>query len=251
MRRLLSVVLLALLSCGPDTRSPFEPEPEEVLEEGTALVFDFQDGPVTLSVPAGALTEPTVLTVEPTSEVPAGTSALPGTVFDFGPDGTQFAEPIEITVSYDPADVPEGVPEASLRLFVLADGIWEVLDGSVDTAAKTITGFTDHFSTFGTFSVARFCPGSADPTSFETIADALDAVIPGGTIEVCDGTHVVEGATIDQAVTIRAELNTSPVIETSESDSSICAGCSSTLGLDVVVLIPNAEAVSRNSRWTS
>ncbi len=136
-------------------------------------------------------------------------------MFDFGPDGTQFAEPIEITVSYDPADVPAGVPEASLRLFVLVDGIWEALDGFVDITAKTITGVTDHFSTFGTLSLGRFCPGSSDPTTFATFADALDAVIPGGTIEVCDGTHVVEGAVIDQAVTIRPELNASPVIETS------------------------------------
>ena len=29
----------------------------------------------------------------------------PGTVFDFGPDGTQFAEPVTLTLSYDPSEL--------------------------------------------------------------------------------------------------------------------------------------------------
>ena len=67
---------------------------------------------------------------------------------------------------------------------------YELLDGFVDKTAKTITGFTDHFSTFGILNVGRFCPTSPPTaTSFVTFSAALDAVIPGGTIEVCDGTQ--------------------------------------------------------------
>ena len=172
---------------------------------------------MTLSVPAGAVTGQTVLTAEPTDEVPPGTGAIEGTVFDFGPDGTEFAEPISITVPYLVQNVPEGVREESLGLFVLVDGFWEALDGTVDTTAKTITGFTDHFSTFGILTLVRFCPGSPGPTSFETFQAAFDATLPGGTIEVCqgDGPHSIEGAVISAPVTIRPELGASPMIETS------------------------------------
>ncbi|MCH7489877.1 MAG: hypothetical protein IID05_04195, partial [Gemmatimonadetes bacterium] len=71
--------------------------------------IELRDGTVGLDIPAGAITEDQgdlILTVDPidpgSGEVPEETGPLPGTVFNFGPDGTQFAEPIEITVSYDP-----------------------------------------------------------------------------------------------------------------------------------------------------
>ena len=199
------------------------------IEEGLPFVVDENGGAISaaggdvvVAVPPNAVAsgEEVPVTVDevppedPT--LPEATGELPGTVFDFGPVGTQFAEPVRITVAYDPAIIPAGVPEEGLRLFTLVDGHWELLlDGSVDTGANTVTGFTDHFSTFGTLSIARFCPANPGPTSFVTFAEAFAAVIVGGTIEMCDGTHVVEGVVINAPVTIQPEPGASPVIETS------------------------------------
>ncbi|MCH7715656.1 MAG: dihydroxy-acid dehydratase, partial [Gemmatimonadetes bacterium] len=61
-------------------------------------MLDLLEGAVTVAVPAGALGDEIELTVESTTDVPEGTNAIPGTVFDFGPDGTRFDEPIEITI---------------------------------------------------------------------------------------------------------------------------------------------------------
>ena len=205
------------------------------IEEGLPFVVDENGGAISaaggdvvVEVPAGAVseTEPVPVTVEevpPEDEtLPEGTDVLPGTVFDFGPEGTEFAEPVGITVAYDPAIVPAGVPEEGLRLFTLVDGRWELLlDGSVNIEANTVTGFTDHFSTFGTLSISVFCSTVFDGiTSFETFAEAFDAVIPGGTIEVCDGTHVVEGVVIDAPVTIQPQAGAAPVIQNNADSAS-------------------------------
>ena len=85
----------------------------------------------------------------------------------------------------------------------------------VASAGQTATKeLSIQFSTVGTLPIARFCPGDPGPESFVTFAEAFLAVIVGGTIEVCDGTHVVEGEVINAPVTIQPEPGASPVIET-------------------------------------
>ncbi|MEK7704150.1 MAG: hypothetical protein AAB426_04265, partial [Myxococcota bacterium] len=73
---------------------------------------------------------------------------LAGRVFDFGPDGTQFQEPIELRISYDP-DLVQGDPRR-LRLFKLHAEGWRVLPGSsVDTELHIVRGTISSFSIYG------------------------------------------------------------------------------------------------------
>ena len=91
-------------------------------------------GDVTLEFPAGAVSQDFLPEVEPTSTYPADPDIVPGAVYEFGPPGTTFAQPVGITIVYDPANVPAGVQEDDLRLCKVEGGVWEAVAGSsVDT----------------------------------------------------------------------------------------------------------------------
>ena len=66
---------------------------------------------------------------------------------------------------------------------------------------------------FENLNVAHVCPASTRPGSFATMEEALNAVIPGGTIQVCDGTHVVQDIRVLKPVTIEAKGPGVPVLD--------------------------------------
>ena len=110
-----------------------------------ALVSDS----VTLSIPAGALPTCTFLTVGPASGLPAQPAAIAGTAFDFGPDGLVFAEPVRLTVKYDPDNLAASTPESELRLHKLVANGFELVDSAtVDTDANTVSGLLTSFSVY-------------------------------------------------------------------------------------------------------
>jgi hypothetical protein len=190
------------------------------IEEGAASMAHASastpDGAAAVHAPPGSLQDYEELTVEPvetTAELPDDGSALPGTVYDFGPDGLEFEEPVELTLAYDPATLPMGVVENGLRVYVAGPDGWELLPGgAVDLTTNKVTGLTTHFSSFAILpGRAQKCQGSG----YGTLEGALADIGPEGTITVCDGTHSVEGVVVDKPVTIRAEAGATPVFETS------------------------------------
>jgi len=107
-------------------------------------------GDVSLEFPAGAVSEDFVPAVAATTSYPDDPDIVPETVYEFGPPGTQFAEPVQVTVAYDAANIPAGLEEDDLRLCKVVDSAWEAVAGSsVDTTAKTVTGQVDSFSIYG------------------------------------------------------------------------------------------------------
>lgn len=92
-----------------------------------------------LTIPPGALAADTeiVLNVGPA----AGGSAA--SVYDFGPDGTQFSVPATLTLKFDAA-VPEGKKAV---MAVMTDGAWAEIPGSA-LAGGSVTGAVSHFSRF-------------------------------------------------------------------------------------------------------
>ena len=107
------------------------------------------DGAVNLVFPASAVSEAVVITAEPATGLPAQPVPIPGTAFAFGPDGTVFAQPVTLTIGYDPANVPQGVPEEELRLHELVGSAYVEVDaGVVDVANHTVSGAIDGFSVF-------------------------------------------------------------------------------------------------------
>lgn len=67
--------------------------------------------------------------------------------------GEDFEGTAQLTFAYDPALLPVGFDETQLAIAHLERGTWELLTGSVDADANTITVETDSFSPFSLVSV--------------------------------------------------------------------------------------------------
>lgn len=132
-----------LTSCGGSDGTPPAPANEVGPAGGTV------SGPsgTQVSVPAGALAATIAITIEPAGSwpaAPAGTQ-LAGTVFDFGPDGTTFLQPVTVTLPFDPSQFPPG---AAVRLLHgTSAGVWEELPGLV-VGATSVSAQTMNFSPF-------------------------------------------------------------------------------------------------------
>jgi hypothetical protein len=85
----------------------------------------------------------------PSGPVPAGRS-LSGAGVELEPDGTSFSSPVAVTLPYTPGSIA-GLIESSLTV-VYFDGANYSSTGiagvDVDTAGKTVTFTTTHFTTF-------------------------------------------------------------------------------------------------------
>ena len=90
------------------------------------------------------------LTAEPAGNIPpAGQPLIPGTAWDFGPDGLVFATPVVMTIAYDPSNVPQGVAQSELRIHKLVNGSYEQQDaGLVDLVNHTVLAEVDGFSVY-------------------------------------------------------------------------------------------------------
>jgi hypothetical protein len=107
------------------------------------------DGRVRLDVPPGAVSTETTITVDPVTTYPEPERVVAGTVFDFGPDGTQFANPVQLTIQYDVAGIPTGVAEGDLRLLHRVGDNWVVVPGSsIDVTQHTVRGDVTGFSEY-------------------------------------------------------------------------------------------------------
>ena len=108
-------------------------------------------GSVTLVFPANALSGNTGVTADPILDYPQSEQfpVIAGTAFELGPDGSTFAQPVQLTIAYNPALLPAGVPEETLRIHKLVNGVWQpVPGGTVDvtgnTASAPLSGFSPY-----------------------------------------------------------------------------------------------------------
>ncbi len=99
---------------------------------------------VALAIPPGALSGAVDVSVATVTNPPAGSVAP---VVDLGPSGTTFAQPVTLTIGYDPAQLPAGVPDTALTVIYLRDGSWDVVPGSaVNPFDHTVSAPITHFS---------------------------------------------------------------------------------------------------------
>jgi TolB protein len=161
-----------------------------VVMDGSGGTAATPDGKARVDVPSGALTDSTVISV-----VPAPDSLLPspapgyvtGSAYQYRPDGTQFSKPVQITIVYDPANVPSGASESSIRLHTVQNGQWVPVTGStVDTTLHTVTGQATHFSIYGAVASQPGVLKAASATSGANLdPDGYHLVVDGGA-----GTHL-------------------------------------------------------------
>ncbi|MFC4453926.1 hypothetical protein [Deinococcus sonorensis] len=163
---LAALLLSTLAACGHNAVQPsHQPTPTgtptgEALhltvgpEGGTA---HSADGRLTVTIPAGALTAPTDVTVQPiSSTTPHGK----GAAYRLGPEGTTFRQPVALTFRYDEAQ------ESGATGFVVASqdgkGVWQAhLDTLQDREANTLSVQTNHFSDWSWAEAYRLDPQQA------------------------------------------------------------------------------------------
>ncbi len=136
-----------------------------------------------VAIPPGALPDDLKITVSTMSSASAAQADSMGRVaggkgmapasapVEYGPEGTQFATPVTITVPYDAGMVAaSGMSEDSLKVnyWNKDKGDWETLESTVDKTARTVTAKTPHFSLYqvlGSTGTGTIVPlAIADPT---------------------------------------------------------------------------------------
>lgn len=115
-----------------------------------------KDGGVRLDVPAATLWWDTTLTILASPECPADERLVPGTCYEFFPDGTRFYTPAQLTISYGGGVLPPGATEADLAVHkVIGDAWYMVADSVVDADANTVTAPIGSLSTYAVAVAAR------------------------------------------------------------------------------------------------
>lgn len=82
-------------------------------------------GGAALVVPAGALAADVKITVTPKSDPVGDSRVMAGTGYEFGPEGTQFVQPVTLSLKYDKTKLPAGADQRELRVAQLtSEGVW-------------------------------------------------------------------------------------------------------------------------------
>ncbi len=195
-------------------------------------------GAVSLTLPAQAVSGPLALTVAPAANPPAGVIA--GTAFEFGPSGTQFAQPVTLKIQYDAAQVPPGADPTLFRIHLLNGSTWEAVPGStVDVATRTVTATITHFSAYA---VAQ-APVPVTSLELSPLGDFSLAV--GSTYSLSATPKDAAGHTLSNAVTWSSSATTiasvnAGVVTGIAPGSSVISASSGGVSAQVVVTVTAA-----------
>jgi CubicO group peptidase (beta-lactamase class C family) len=185
----LVLALVSAISCGDE--APTEPPPDTVGPDGGTL--SFAQGRVMLAIPAGALSEPVTIAVTSTSTFPHSATTVAGTAYEFGPPGTQFNRPVELTIAYDPADLPPGIRAVELGIFEVVGTRWqEVTDCSVNANRQSVTGSISSFSTYAVLGM---------PVTTLDITPDKATIVEGDTVRLNAEKHDARGNSLSERAT--------------------------------------------------
>ncbi|HEY0304521.1 MAG TPA: Ig-like domain-containing protein [Longimicrobiales bacterium] len=106
------------------------------------------EGHARLQIPAGALTRGTAIRVTAISGTPIDVTHLRSSGARIEFDGV-FAVPAQLTLSYDPAVAPTGLPESRLAVRALTNNVWTSLGGTVDANGDRATANISGPGSFG------------------------------------------------------------------------------------------------------
>ena len=156
-------------------------------------------------IPPGALsTAITVsITLESSAAVPVGVTPVGG-IYQMGPEGTVFAQPITVTLPYDPTQLPAGATTQDLAVVSWPDGATDFSTfGTKAVDATHLEAQTNHFTSFTVTTISKITPGVA------CVADGVNIH--------CTSTQVCCPATADLVAGCEALNN-----------AGNCGGCSAT-----------------------
>lgn len=165
---------LIVVSCSENSNDPTPQRLDPVITEvgkpvGTASSSSIgpqggflhsDDGKLTVSIPADALTAATTISIQPiTNEGPLGV----GLAYRLQPEGVTFKKPVTLTFHYDDNQVA-GIPADFFWIITQAgNGSWNaMLKSVVDLGHKTVSTETTHFSDWA---LGRFINLALEPSA--------------------------------------------------------------------------------------
>ncbi|MGB3070719.1 MAG: hypothetical protein WBC18_19345 [Ottowia sp.] len=116
------------------------------------------DGKLTITVPEGALTAATTLTIQPIANNAPGRI---GAGYRLLPEGVAFAKPVQLSFVYDDAGLSGSHAQALGIAFQQSDGTWRWQDGALNEVTRTVTANTTHFSDWSLVKGLQLRPPSA------------------------------------------------------------------------------------------
>jgi hypothetical protein len=143
----LLALVCTMVACGGDDSGEGEEVPEPMSVEISADDGgEIETQGASINIPGGALGDDTEVTLEvilPTDQPEA--EKLVSLIYDFGPDGTTFEKPVELTIELNKT-LPEGMDAKMAWLDEDADKWVPLEDSEVD--GTTVTATTTHFTMF-------------------------------------------------------------------------------------------------------
>lgn len=165
-------VILLLNSCGKDDPSPAANSTDPVVTEkgtpqGTSTsasigaaggTLQSSDERVSVTIPAGALSSNTTISIQPISN--NGPLGL-GLGYRLEPEGTTFAQPVTISFKYDDGLLLDSNEDFLWIITQANDGSWNaMLKSEVNKTTKTVTVESTHFSDWA---LGRFIDLTLEP----------------------------------------------------------------------------------------
>nr|PZN69248.1 MAG: hypothetical protein DIU62_02910 [Pseudomonadota bacterium] len=118
--------------------------------------FESADGRLRIDIPAGALAEDTVIRMQRITNHAHGGR---GEAWRLGPEGLEFAQPVQLTFRYSDADVRGTAPQLLRIASQDAQGFWELHEDAVlDEDEGTLVVPVRHFSDWSLLSGAQLHP---------------------------------------------------------------------------------------------
>ena len=175
-------------------------------ETSKNIVLSSLDYAVELNIPQGTIinypagSEKKINIIKKTSELPTNSLNVVSQVYDFKPEGITFNKKIPITLTID-FNLIDDVDK--LKIYYSKDSGWVELGGNyeIDIDAKTITGYTDHFTEFMAANVGLnnqqqqkatdifLIMGQSNSVGFGTEAPAIVSVNNAYEIDFVGGTN--------------------------------------------------------------
>lgn len=102
----------------------------------------------TVTVPMGALTATANITISSVdATAPAGT-VIVGPAYDFGPEGTVFSQPVNITLPYQTSKIPAGRTANDIVIYTAARGSTQYTALATGLGSGTVSTTTTHFTVY-------------------------------------------------------------------------------------------------------
>ena len=107
-----------------------------------------QSDGTSVQIPMGALSSSANITIATVSATAPAGFVLVGPAYDFGPDGTTFAQPVTITLPFDMNKIPMGKTASDIRIFTAPRGSTNYTQLTTSLGSGSVSTTASHFTVY-------------------------------------------------------------------------------------------------------